>query len=367
MQAMEMVFLLQCLEKNKGVWSSIKKDIKSLNLVQLKNELLELKLPKFRASQIYKWLVSGIESFKDMNNVPKDLREKLDEIYYIANCEIEIKRVSKLDGTIKYLFKLYDSEFIEAVFMKYHHGNTLCISTQVGCKMNCSFCATGKQGFTRNLTASEMLSQISKAQIDTGERISNVVLMGMGEPLDNYDNVISFLKLLSSEDNINIGMRHVSLSTCGVVDKIYKLAEEKLQLTLSVSLHSADDLVRTEMMPINKKYNVDELIAACRYYAEATGRRISFEYAMIHGVNDTKEFADKLGKKLKGILCHVNLIPVNTVKETKYQKSSKKTLNDFVYILNKNGFTATVRRTLGSDIEASCGQLRGTNLREEKD
>ncbi|MFI3206039.1 MAG: 23S rRNA (adenine(2503)-C(2))-methyltransferase RlmN [Clostridia bacterium] len=340
-----------------------KLDIKSYNLIELQS-LFE-GLPKFRTAQVYKWIVAGVSDFDEMSNLPKDLREKLRESFYIANCEVATKQVSQIDGTVKYLFKLFDGEYIEAVFMKYHHGNTLCISTQVGCKMNCSFCATGKQGFTRNLTASEMLAQITRAEIDTGQRISNVVLMGMGEPLDNYDNVLKFLKLVSSSDNINIGMRHISLSTCGLVDKINELSKEKLQLTLSVSLHAPSDEVRNKTMPVNKKYNVKTLIDACKNYGKVTGRRISFEYAMIKGVNDSKEDAQKLADVLRGIMCHVNLIPVNEVKENNYIKSSKKTLNDFIYILEKNGLTATIRRTLGSDIDASCGQLRGKNLGKE--
>lgn len=340
-------------------------DIKSMKMEKLQSDFAKLKLPKFRATQVYKWLVSGVCSFDEMNNIPKNLREQLNENYFIANCEIELKRVSKIDGTIKYLYKLFDGEYIEAVFMRYHHGNTLCISSQVGCKMNCSFCATGKQGFTRNLTTSEMLSQIHSAEKDTGEKVSNIVLMGMGEPLDNYDNVILFLELVSSDDNINIGMRHISLSTCGLVDKIYKLADKKLQLTLSISLHASSDDVRSKTMPINKRYNIDELIKACRYYGRTTGRRISFEYAMINGVNDSSKDALDLANRIRGILCHINLIPVNDVTETNYKKSNIKSINNFAELLKKQGFTATIRRTLGSDIEASCGQLRGKYNREE--
>lgn len=334
-------------------------DIKSMHLEEMQSKFKELKLPSFRAKQVYEWLVKGAENFSDMSNLPKDLREKMDTIYYIAGAEIILKRVSKLDGTVKYLTKLHDGDFVENVFMKYKHGNTLCISTQVGCKMNCSFCATGKQGFKRNLTASEMLSQIHTATKDTGEKISNVVLMGMGEPLDNYENVLRFLELVTNDNNINIGARHISLSTCGLVDKIYDLAEKKLQITLSVSLHAPNDEIRSRTMPINKKYNVDELLKACRYYGKVTGRRISFEYAMIDGCNDSKENARELASKLRGILCHVNLIPVNSVEGVSYRKSKENTLNAFINILNQNGFTATIRRTLGSDIEASCGQLKG--------
>ncbi|MDO4459605.1 MAG: 23S rRNA (adenine(2503)-C(2))-methyltransferase RlmN, partial [Clostridia bacterium] len=257
-----------------------KKDIKSLNLKELTEELVGSGLPKFRAQQIYKWLHSGVKSFEEMTNLSKQMRQDLDEKYYIASCDIELKRVSKLDGTVKYLYRLHDDEYIEAVVMKYHHGNSICISSQVGCKMGCNFCATGKNGFTRNLLPSEMLSEIMEAQNDIGERISNIVLMGMGEPLDNYDNVLKFLELISDENGMNIGMRHISLSTCGIVDKIYKLADRKMQLTLSVSLHAPNDMLRDSMMPINKRWNTDELLDACRYYCKQTNKRISFEYAM---------------------------------------------------------------------------------------
>ncbi|MEE0061687.1 MAG: 23S rRNA (adenine(2503)-C(2))-methyltransferase RlmN, partial [Acutalibacteraceae bacterium] len=272
--------------------------------------------------------------------------------------------ISCYDGTIKYLFKLYDGEYIESVLMNYHHGYTLCISTQVGCKMGCTFCATGKSGFSRNLTPSEMLAQIQSAQVDNNIRISNIVLMGMGEPLDNFDNVIKFLSLVSSDKGINIGMRHITLSTCGVVPKMYELAKLKLQITLSVSLHAPNDEIRSRTMPINNKYGVNELIKACRDYAKITNRRITFEYAMIDGVNDSDECAKELAQLVKGMLCHVNLIPVNNVNGTAYQKSKKKRLVEFSNILEKNGVPSTIRRTLGSDIDASCGQLRRKKLSE---
>lgn len=341
-------------------------DIKSLSkseiLVFLKGE----GYPNYRANQIYLWLVKGICSFDEMLNIPKDLRCKLQEKCYIANAKIERKLVSKIDGTIKYLFKLHDGEFVESVLMKYKHGYTICISTQVGCKMGCKFCATGKSGFSRNLTASEMLAQIQTAQLDNQIRISNVVLMGMGEPLDNYDNVVQFLKLVSSEDNLNIGMRHISLSTCGIINKIYDLADENFQLTLSVSLHAPNDSIRNNLMPINKKFNVDELLRACKFYIKKTNRRISFEYAMISGVNDSDNCAVELAHKLSGMLCHVNLIPVNNIDVDKnfYEKSNRVRLEKFMSILSKYGINATVRRTLGSDINASCGQLRRNNVSE---
>lgn len=316
--------------------------------------------PKFRAKQIYAWLTKGVSSFDEMSDLAKKQREELSEIYYVANAQIEKKLVSLKDGTIKYLFKLNDGEFVESVLMKYHHGYTICISTQVGCKMGCRFCATGLSGFSRNLSASEMLAQIQSAQNDNNIRISNVVLMGMGEPLDNYNNVVRFLRLVSCDDGMNIGNRHISLSTCGIVNKIYDLAEENFQITLSISLHAPNDEIRNKTMPINKKWGVDELIAACKHYIGKTGRRISFEYAMIAGLNDSDACAYELAGKLRGMLCHVNLIPVNSSgnKKLAFEKSSKIRLNKFLKILNEKGIPTTVRRTLGSDINASCGQLR---------
>ncbi len=333
-------------------------DIKSMSLEQITELTEQLQVPKFRAKQIYGWLCKGVTEFGQMNNLPKTLIELLGENCYIAKAEIQRRLTSQIDGTVKYLFRFNDGEFVESVVMKYHHGYTICISTQVGCKMGCTFCATGKSGFSRSLTASEMIAQIETAQRDLNIRISNIVLMGMGEPLDNFDNVISFLQLVSSEDGLNIGMRHISLSTCGLVDKIYKLAEYRFGLTLSVSLHAPNDKIRSQTMPVNKKYPVDVLLKACRDYAATTGRRISFEYAMIDGVNDSDACANELGSKLRGMLCHVNLIPVNNVEGTGYHKSQTKRLQSFAKVLSKYGITATVRRTLGSDINASCGQLR---------
>lgn len=337
-------------------------DIRSLRLDELQALLLERGLPKFRAAQVYRWLQQrGAVSFDEMTDLSKELRVKLAEDFEIRNTEIAIKRVSKLDGTVKYLYKLNDGETIESVVMKYKHGYSICISTQVGCKMGCTFCATGKSGFSRNLLPSEMLSEIQTAQRDIGERISNVVLMGMGEPLDNYQNVLRFLELVSSENGMNIGMRHISLSTCGLVDKIYDLAEKKLQLTLSVSLHAPNDEIRSRTMPVNKRWNIEELLKSCKYYTDITSRRISFEYAMISGVNDSDACATELASRLNGIIAHVNLIPVNDVTGTGYRKSGEDRLRRFTAILERKGITATVRRTLGSDIEASCGQLRRRN------
>ncbi|MBQ2971830.1 MAG: 23S rRNA (adenine(2503)-C(2))-methyltransferase RlmN [Ruminococcus sp.] len=333
-------------------------DIKSLFDYEIENLIVENGYKKFRAKQIVSWLQKGVEDFSSMTNLPKQLIDFLDNTCYISCAKIERKLVSELDDTVKYLFSFRDNECVESVVMKYNHGYTICISTQVGCKMGCTFCATGKSGYSRDLTASEMLSQIESAQKDLNIRISNVVLMGMGEPLDNYDNVIRFLKLVSSENSLNIGMRHISLSTCGVVPKIYELADLGLQLTLSVSLHAPNDEIRSSTMPVNKAYNITELLKACRYYIKKTNRRISFEYAMIDTVNDTDECAVELSNKLCGMLCHVNLIPVNSVKGTNYIKSKIERQKAFIDILSQKGVTATVRRTLGSDINASCGQLK---------
>lgn len=333
-------------------------DIKSLFDYEIENLIVENGYPKFRAKQIVSWLQKEVEDFSSMTNIPKQLIEFLSATCYICCAKIERKLVSKLDDTVKYLFSFSDGECVESVVMKYNHGYTICISTQVGCKMGCTFCATGKSGYSRDLTASEMLAQIESAQKDLGIRISNVVLMGMGEPLDNFDNVVRFLKLVSSEYSLNIGMRHISLSTCGVVPKIYELADLELQLTLSVSLHAPNDEIRSTTMPINKAYNINELLKACRYYIKKTNRRISFEYAMIDSVNDTDECARELSEKLCGMLCHVNLIPVNSVKGTNYIKSKIERQKAFIDILSQKGVTATVRRTLGSDINASCGQLK---------
>ena len=340
-------------------------DIKSLSVQELENEFRDKSIQKYRALQVYKWIAKGVEDFSEMSDLSKSLRKQLNENYAILNTEVEAKRVSKIDGTIKFLFKLCDGEYIESVLMKYKHGYSICISTQVGCKMGCTFCATGKQGFKRNLAPSEMLSQIQCASEECGERISNVVLMGMGEPLDNYKNVLKFLELVSSDNGLNIGMRHISLSTCGIVDKIYDLADRKMQLTLSVSLHAPNDEIRKKTMPVNNVWGVNELLKSCKYYTEMTGRRISFEYAMIKGVNDSDECARELAQKLKGTLSHVNLIPVNNVTGINYKKSAIERQKKFISILDNKGINATVRRTLGSDIEASCGQLKGEVLKGE--
>ncbi len=339
-----------------------KRDILSMSSDELSAALKELNEPAFRAKQIYSWLHQQcVTTFDEMTNISKALRQKLDDNFVIFGVSIEKKLVSEYDDTQKYLFRLHDGEFIESVLMKYKYGYTLCVSTQVGCRMGCKFCASTLDGVVRNLTASEILSQIYEAQRDNNIKISHTVLMGMGEPLDNYDNVMRFLELITDEKGQNMSMRHISLSTCGIVPKIYDLMEKNLQLTLSVSLHAPSDEIRSSMMPVNKKWGIDELLTACRKYTDQTHRRISFEYAMVSGANDSDDCARLLAKKLRGILCHVNLIPVNEVKETGCKKSSRERIESFSGILEKNGFAVTVRRKLGSDINASCGQLRRNN------
>ena len=338
-------------------------DIKSMTKEELSYSLAEINLPKFRANQIFSWLhQKGVSYFSDMTNLSKDLRQILEERYVINSCEIERKRVSKEDGTIKYLFKLFDGEYIESVLMKYKYGYSLCVSTQVGCRMGCKFCASTLGGVIRDLFASEILSQIHTVQNDENIRVSHVVLMGMGEPFDNFENVKKFLFLANCEEGLNLSMRNISLSTCGIIPKIYELMELDLQLTLSVSLHAPNDKIRSEIMPINNKYCVSELIKACRAYTKKTSRRISFEYSMISGVNDSDDCARELSNLLKGMLCHVNLIPVNNVRENNFVRSDDNRLNKFVSILKNNSINVTVRRTLGKDIEASCGQLRKKHI-----
>ncbi len=336
----------------------VKTDIKSMTVTEIEEMLKNLKQPKFRAKQIFDWLQQGALDFEEMTNIPKSLRDALQQSCYIANVTIEKRLESKIDGTVKYLFKLFDGEYIESVFMKYEHGFTVCISTQVGCRMGCSFCASGLNGLKRNLTASEMLSQIMVAGKDNNVRISNVVMMGMGEPLDNFDNSVRFLELVSSEKGLGIGMRHISLSTSGVVTGIEKLKEYNLPITLSISLHAPNDDIRSSMMKVNKKWNIEALLNACKEYQKVTTRRISFEYALIENVNDSEKCADELAKRLKGIMCHVNLIPANPVKENTFKKPDKKKILKFKQMLEDRGINATVRRTLGADIDASCGQLR---------
>ena len=347
-------------------------DISSLTPDELSETLANvfsergLKIEKFRAKQIFAWLTSGVSSFDEMTNISKNIRTVLSECFYIALPQIEKKLVSKIDGTVKYLFRLHDGECIESVFMRYEHGNTVCISSQAGCRMGCRFCASTIAGFTRNLTPSEMLGQVIAASRDTGERVSNIVMMGIGEPLDNYDNVIKFLELVNHPDGLCIGYRHISLSTCGIVPRILELSKRNLPITLSISLHSTSQEARAHLMPIAKKYSLDELLDACRKYIADGGRRISFEYTMIEGQNDTEEDAKRLCSLLSGMLCHINFIPLNTVDGRDYRKSGKESIQKFISILEKRGFTATVRRRLGSDIDASCGQLRASKISEDE-
>lgn len=333
-------------------------DIKSMMLPELTAAMAQWGEPAFRAKQIFTWLHRGARSFDAMSNLSKALRARLAEEFVITVPEIARKQASKLDGTIKYLWRLADGNCVETVLMQYHHGNTVCISSEVGCAMGCAFCASTLGGLVRRLRPSEMLDQVLFTQLDSGLPVSNIVLMGIGEPLDNYDNVRRFLTLVNAPEGMNIGMRHISLSTCGLVDRINRLAEENLQLTLSVSLHCPDDQIRSTIMPVNRRYDVDKLLAACKNYFDKTGRRISFEYAMIDGVNDTPEMARLLLKKLQGMSAHVNLIPLNHVEESPLAPSSRKAVAEFQNILEQGGIPATVRRTLGSDIDASCGQLR---------
>lgn len=339
-------------------------DILSMTFEELNKAFEEKGIQRFRAKQVYEWLHRHLaQSYDEMTNLPKSLREKLSKEFPIINCTIAKKQVSKKDGTVKYLFALQGGDYIESVVMKYKYGYTICVSSQVGCKMGCAFCASTLGGFKRSLLPGEILSQLYAAQKDLGERISHIVLMGMGEPLDNFDNVLRFISLITDEKGLNLSMRNISLSTCGIVPKIEDLLRRKLQLTLSISLHAPSNELRNKIMPINKRYPVDELLDMCRRYTKETSRRISFEYSMLSGVNDSDECALLLASKLKGMLCHVNLIPVNEVAESPYKPSSPERIERFVSILSKNGINATVRRKLGSDIDASCGQLR---LKENK-
>ena len=339
-------------------------DIKSMTQQELSQFLKELGEPTFRAKQVFTWLHRGVTSFEDMTNLSKPLREKLAERCFIAAPVVARKQESRLDGTIKYLWELSDGNCIETVLMQYHHGNTVCISSQVGCRMGCAFCASTIAGKVRDLRPSEMLDQVMFTQLDSGRTVSNIVLMGIGEPLDNMANVLRFLELVNHPDGMNIGMRHISLSTCGVVPGIDALAEQQLQLTLSVSLHAPDSETRSRIMPVNRAYDVELLFDACHRYFEKTGRRISFEYAMIDGVNDHDWQADLIAKKLRGMPGHVNLIPLNDVVESPYKPSRR--VAAFQKRLESHGITATVRRSLGGDIDASCGQLRRKAMEEKE-
>jgi len=339
-------------------------DLKSMTQEELSAFLQEMGEPSFRGRQIFTWLHRGVTSFDDMSNLSKELRRKLAEQCYITAPTVARKQVSRLDGTVKYLWELRDGNCIETVLMRYHHGNTVCISSQVGCRMGCAFCASTIAGKVRDLTPSEMLDQVLFTQLDAGEDISNIVLMGIGEPLDNMGNVLRFLELINHPDGMNIGMRHISLSTCGVVPGIDALAELRLQLTLSVSLHAPDSETRSRIMPVNRAYDVEQLFAACHRYFQKTGRRISFEYAMIDGVNDHDWQADLIAQRIHGMPGHVNLIPLNDVVESPFKPSKR--IAAFQKRLESHGITATVRRSLGGDIDASCGQLRRKAMEERR-
>ena len=333
-------------------------NLKSLTQQELADILKELGQPAFRAKQVFSWLHKGVRSYEEMTNLPKNLRDTLAEKYPIHAPKVVRKQESRRDGTIKYLWELSDGNCVETVLMRYNYGNTVCISTEVGCRMGCAFCASTIGGLVRRLEPYEMLDEVLFTQLDSGLPVSRVVLMGIGEPPDNFDNVMRFLELVNSPDGMNISMRHISLSTCGLVPKIDELAKRKLQISLAISLHGPNDAIRDTIMPVNKAYPSEELLSACRRYFDATGRRIHFEYAMIDGVNDGEAHARELLRRLKGLPAHFNLIPLNHVEESPLKPSSKAAVARFQKILEDGGITATVRRTLGGDIDASCGQLR---------
>lgn len=337
-------------------------NLKSLTQQELADILKELGQPGFRAKQVYTWLHKGVRSYDEMTNLPKNLRDVLAEKYPINAPKVVRKQESQRDGTIKYLWELSDGNCVETVLMRYHYGNTVCISTEVGCRMGCAFCASTIGGLVRRLEPFEMLDEVLFTQIDSGLPVSHIVLMGIGEPLDNFDNVMRFLKLVNSPDSMNISMRHISLSTCGLVPKIDELAKRKLQISLAISLHGPNNEIRNQIMPVNKAYPIDELLDACRRYYAATSRRIHFEYAMIDGVNDSEENAKELLRRLKGLPAHINMIPLNHVEESPLKPSSKAAIARFQKILEDGGVTATIRRTLGGDIDASCGQLRRKHI-----
>ncbi len=343
-----------------------KRDILSMRYEILEKWLKELGEPSFRAEQVFRWLHrKKVKNFAEMTNLSKALRQKLEEAAYITPIAVCKKLVSQEDGTRKYLFALEGGSVIESVLMKYEYGNTVCISTQVGCRMGCRFCASTLEGVERNLTAGEMLSQIYEIERESGERVSGVVLMGSGEPLDNYENVMDFLELVHHEKGLQLGHRHITLSTCGLVEQMYRLMEEKLQITLAVSLHAPNDAIRKTIMPIANRYNMEELLRACRAYTEKTGRRITFEYALMKSVNDSDDCAKELAERLHGMLCHVNLIPVNDVKERSFSRSDSERIKRFAALLQKRSVETTIRRKLGSDIDAACGQLRRGYLQQE--
>lgn len=344
----------------------IKRDGKALYYEEWLEWLKEQEQPSYRAKQIFSWIhQKNITDFSQASNIPSTLISKLNEEFYINCTKIQKKLVSAQDDTVKYLYMLEDGEEIETVFMSYNYGNSVCISSEVGCAMGCSFCASTKAGLIRRLTASEMLDQVYKTESDLGKPISHIVVMGIGEPLDNIDELVRFLRLISHKDGRNISLRHITVSTCGLVDKIYKLAEYKLPITLAISLHAPNDMLRSKTMPINKRYNIDELLNACRYYFKTTKRRITFEYACIEGFNDSIYNAKELANKLHGFACHVNLIPVNPIEEQNYTPSSERRIKEFSSVLDSAGIAVTIRRSLGRDIEAACGQLRRKSYKDK--
>lgn len=340
-------------------------EIKTLTIAELKTALIDMGEKPFRAGQIFKWLHQPVESFDEMTDLSKDLRAKLAQRFVLTVPVIERKQVSKVDGTVKYLWRMQGGDCVESVLMRYKHGNTVCVSTQVGCRMGCVFCASGLFGLKRNLSAGEILDEVLFMQKDSGEPVHNIVLMGTGEPLDNYENVVKFLHLVSSEGGVNIGQRHISLSTSGIADKIDMLAKEKLQITLSISLHAPDNDSRSAMMPVNRSFPIERLIASTNAYFDTTGRRVSYEYAMARGVSDRPWQAEQLAKLLRGRPAHVNLIPLNEVAESALKPSTRESVRKFQEILEKHGIAATVRRKLGPDIDAACGQLRRRQLENE--
>lgn len=342
-----------------------KKYLPDMDIKELEEFLQEMGQQKYRARQVFGWIARGAADFDEMTNLSKQLRQDLKHFAVLSGLYINKKLASKIDGTVKYLFGLHDGNIIEGVLMKYQHGYTVCISSQVGCKMGCGFCASAISGFRRNLSAGEMLEQVTAILRDSGVKIGNVVIMGIGEPFDNYDNVMKFLRLAHAVEGLNVGYRHMTVSTCGLTPYMIRFSEEKTQVNLAVSLHAPNDRIRSSIMPIGKKYSIDKIIEACKIYTDKTGRRVTFEYALIKGINDSPENAAELAFRLKGLLCHVNLIPVNSVKDACYRQSSHKSIENFSSLLMKKGIETTVRRELGSDIEAACGQLRRSVLYED--
>ena len=344
-----------------------KQDIKSLTLEELTEAIRQMGDKPFRAKQIYQWLHQKlVADFDEMSNLSKPLREKLKEQFVLTALYPADVKISQIDGTRKYLFRLADGNVIESVWMQYHHGNSVCISSQVGCRMGCRFCASTLDGMVRNLAPSEMLDQIYRIQTISGERVDNIVIMGSGEPMDNFQNVVQFLKLINSDKGLHISARNITVSTCGLVDKIRELADLQLQITLAISLHAPNDELRKTMMPIANKYSIEQIMEACRYYLKQTGRRISFEYSLVKGVNDTQECAEQLSGLLHGMNCHVNLIPVNPIKERDYRQSEKQAIAAFKNKLERNGINVTIRREMGRDIDGACGQLRKSYMESQQ-